>query len=112
MNHFHNILRLFNVLPNFLFTASETMRDYYLQTWYIIYKLQVGKGLKAYSSVASLRAKMEIPLILGKIPSETEIKLPGSAPRHTKTRATPKYPANDRGIEAAGRTLAPHNSLM
>ena len=24
----HNILRLFDVLPNFLFTASETNRDY------------------------------------------------------------------------------------
>ena len=34
LNHFHNILRLFDVLPNFPFTASETMRDYYLQTWY------------------------------------------------------------------------------
>ena len=29
-NHFHNILRLFDVLPNFPFTTSETMRDYYL----------------------------------------------------------------------------------
>ena len=29
-NHFHNILRLFNVLPNFPFTTSETMDDYYL----------------------------------------------------------------------------------
>ena len=29
-NHFHNILRLIDVLPTFLFTASETMRDYYL----------------------------------------------------------------------------------
>ena len=28
-NHFHNILRLFDVLPSFLFTASETMGDYY-----------------------------------------------------------------------------------
>ena len=28
-NHFHNILRLFDMLPNFPFTASETMRDYY-----------------------------------------------------------------------------------
>ena len=31
-NHFDNILRVFDVLPNFLFTTSETMRDYYLQT--------------------------------------------------------------------------------
>ena len=29
-NHFHNILRLFDVLTNFFFTTSETMRDYYL----------------------------------------------------------------------------------
>ena len=29
-NHFHNILRLFDVLPNCPFTTSETMRDYYL----------------------------------------------------------------------------------
>ena len=27
-NPFHNILRLFDVLPNFPFTASETIRDY------------------------------------------------------------------------------------
>ena len=26
----HNVLRLFNVLPNFPFTASETMGNYYL----------------------------------------------------------------------------------
>ena len=29
-NHFHNILRLFDVLPIFSFTNSETMRDYFL----------------------------------------------------------------------------------
>ena len=29
-NQFHNILRLFDVLPNFPFTASKTMSDYYL----------------------------------------------------------------------------------
>ena len=29
-NHFHNILRLFDILPNFAFTTSEIMRDYYL----------------------------------------------------------------------------------
>ena len=27
-NQFHNILRLFDVLPNFPFTKSETMGDY------------------------------------------------------------------------------------
>ena len=29
-NYFHNILRLFDVLPNFAITTSETIRDYYL----------------------------------------------------------------------------------
>ena len=29
-NHFHNILRLFDVLPKFSFTVSETMGEYYL----------------------------------------------------------------------------------
>ena len=29
-NHSHNILRLFDVLPNFSFTTSETMHDYYI----------------------------------------------------------------------------------
>ena len=29
-NYFHNILRLSLVLPNFSFTTSKTMRDYYL----------------------------------------------------------------------------------
>ena len=29
-SHFHNISRLFDVLPNFLFTTDETMCDYYL----------------------------------------------------------------------------------
>ena len=29
-NQFQNILRLFNVLPNFSFTTSETMGGYYL----------------------------------------------------------------------------------
>ena len=28
--HFHNILRLSDVLPNFPFTTSETIRDYYI----------------------------------------------------------------------------------
>ena len=29
-NHFYKILSLFDVLPNLLFTTSETMQDYYL----------------------------------------------------------------------------------
>ena len=33
-NQFHKILRLFDVLPDFPFTTSETMGNYYLSTWY------------------------------------------------------------------------------
>ena len=29
-DHFHNILRFFDVLTSFPLTTSETMRDYYL----------------------------------------------------------------------------------
>ena len=29
-NHFHNILRLFDVLPNFPLTTSETICDYHI----------------------------------------------------------------------------------
>ena len=45
-NHFHNILKFFDVLPNFPFTTSETMRDYYLQTWYILVASQGAELLK------------------------------------------------------------------
>ena len=45
-NHFHNILRLFDVLPNFPFATSETMRNYYLQTWYIRVASRISKRLK------------------------------------------------------------------
>ena len=43
--HCHNILRLFDVLTNFPFTTSETMRDYYLQTWCIRVASRVAKRL-------------------------------------------------------------------
>ena len=46
-NPFNNILRLFDVLPNFPFTTSETMGDYYLQTWYIRVTSRVAERLKA-----------------------------------------------------------------
>ena len=45
-NHFHDILRLFDALTNFPFTTSETMRDYYLQTWYIRVASRVVERLK------------------------------------------------------------------
>ena len=37
-------LRLFDVLKNFPFTTSETIRDYYLHTWYIRVASRVDLG--------------------------------------------------------------------
>ena len=45
-NHFHNILRLFDVLKNSPFTTSEAIRDYYLQTWYIRFASRVAEQIK------------------------------------------------------------------
>ena len=45
-NHFHNILRFFDVLPNFSLTTSETIHDYYLKTWYIRVASGVTEQLK------------------------------------------------------------------
>ena len=42
----HNILRLFDVLPNFLFTTSEAVRDFYLETWYIRVASRVAERLR------------------------------------------------------------------
>ena len=82
-NQFHNILRRFDVLPSFLFTKRETMRDYYLQIWYIRVASQVVEWFQAknlrklgnirkvskqhsYSLAPSLPAKTKILLILHK----------------------------------------------
>ena len=45
-NQSRNILRLFDVLPNFPFTTSESMDDYYLYTWYILVASRVAEQLK------------------------------------------------------------------
>ena len=45
-NHFHNTLKLSDVLTNFPPTASRTMHDYYLQTWYTRVVLRVVTRLK------------------------------------------------------------------
>ena len=51
-NQFHNILRLFDVLPNFSLTTSETVGDYYLPTWYIpvASRVVVPSKIDAYPS--------------------------------------------------------------
>ena len=42
------IWRLFDVLPNFRFTTSETMGDYQLKTQYIRIESQVAQPYKTY----------------------------------------------------------------
>ena len=45
-NPFHNAVRLFDVLRNFLFTTGETMGDYHLKVWYMGIASRVPKRLK------------------------------------------------------------------
>ena len=45
-NQFGNILRLFNVSPNFRFTTSESIGDYYLEAWYVGVASPVAERLK------------------------------------------------------------------
>ena len=45
-NHLHSILRLFDVLSNFPFATSETMRDDCLETWHIRVTSRVAERLK------------------------------------------------------------------
>ena len=47
-NQFHNILRLFDVLPNFPFNTREKINDYCLQTWYIRVTSRVAEQLKTW----------------------------------------------------------------
>ena len=88
-NQFHNILRLFDVLPNFRFTTSETMHDYYLSTLYIQVVSRVAEPLKTKeirkyqeivytpqndSPAPSAPTKIEALPILAENPRKTEIK--------------------------------------
>ena len=47
-NQFHNILRLFDVLPNFAQITSETIGDYYLWTCYTRDASRLVERLKTY----------------------------------------------------------------
>ena len=109
-NHFHNILRLFDVLPNFPFTTSEAMCDYYLWTWYIQVSSRVAERLKIYEIrkcqesvkvswnsilVPSLPVKMKILLIIAKNSWKTKNNFSHNALFHTKTRVSLRQLVND-----------------
>ena len=82
-NHFHNILRLFDVLPNFPFTTSETMRDYYFkygmcdsQDLPILANWETFKPHRMIGQRPDLPpTKIKISSILVKIFGKTAIKL-------------------------------------
>ena len=71
-------MRLFDVLPNFLLSTSETMRDYYLSTWYVrlVEQRKTISGGKKYqegiyisqndSPLHSLPSKTKMLLVLAK----------------------------------------------
>ena len=42
----HNILRLFDILPNFYFATSKTKRDYQHEIWYIRVATRAAKQLE------------------------------------------------------------------
>ena len=48
-NYFHNILRLFDALPNVPFTTSEMMRDYYFETRYVRISARVVKRFQSFN---------------------------------------------------------------
>ena len=82
--HFRNILRLFDVLPNFPSTTSKTMRDC---------PVPPQNENFANTSKNPLKSRKQPPS-------------PRSAPPHTKTRASPNYPANhcSQNIRNTGAT--------
>ena len=45
-NQFHNILRLFDDLPDFLFSTSETICDFYLETCYLGVASRIPERIK------------------------------------------------------------------
>ena len=57
-NQLRNTLRLFDILPSFPFTTSETMGDYYLWTWYMQVTLPIAERLK---EIWSTPGNWEIP---------------------------------------------------
>ena len=69
-NHFHNILRLFDALPNFRFTTSETVDDYYLCTWYIRVASRVAERLKTYDlrKLGNIRKVSKLDIITAQCP--------------------------------------------
>ena len=65
-NQFRNILRLFDALPNFAFTTSEMIGDYYLWTCYIRDTSRVVERLKTYDlrKLGNIRKVSKFPIVI------------------------------------------------
>ena len=92
-NRFHNILGLFDILPNFSFTTSETMCYYYLQTWYTQIALRFAERLRAFSLLGE-PPKEKFCCYQQKMLEKQNLN-PSIALSHTKTRIGFKYHVND-----------------
>ena len=73
-NQPHNSLRLFDVLPNFPFTTSETMCGYYLQTWCIQVPSRVAERFKAQDlrKLGNIRKRSKLQMMIAQYPFENE----------------------------------------
>ena len=65
-NYFRYVLRFFDVLPNFPFTTSEIIQDYYLYTAYVQVLLRVAERLKTYDlwKLGNIRKVPKLPRMI------------------------------------------------
>ena len=55
-------------LPNFPFTTSETMGDYYLQTWYIRVASRVAERLNDLRKLGNIRKVSKLHRMIAQCP--------------------------------------------
>ena len=56
----------FDTLPNFTFTTSETMHNYYLQTWYTRVASRAAERIRNMSKPHRMRMRAQCPVPLPK----------------------------------------------
>ena len=99
---------LFDVFPNFSFTTSEGICNYYLWTWYILVAWRLVEQLKKLGKKPSKESKFHSMIAQSPCPRENKnfantrkkilknrLNFSRSAQFHTKTRVSLKYPVND-----------------
>ena len=109
-------MRLFNVLANFLFTKSETIRDYYLWTWHIRVASWVAERVRTQDlrRLGNIRKALKLHRIIAQCPvsplkwkfcwyyqktfKNQKLNFSRSALLYTKTRVGVKYHVKDWGL--------------